>query len=208
MRAVLTLATFVAACGSRSQLLVEDPGTGVDASAHDAAKVDAPPPPRPRCPAAEGPSPETCTLDGYLCEIPGSLTPFCNPTWKCKDGRWTLLPVGRTYTVPHIPQMDGNCEWPCRTGSCPSRQPGRRDRCDESAHDTCCQYADAACSCIGTEWLCTPAAPGCPLPRPAFGSRCEGPGRTCEYYQCGLYGFFAEMVCEDGHWRGLAREEC
>ena len=184
----LVLCVLAAACGGTTeQASASDSGT--DSATDSGLPQDSGPEAAPTCPAEAPSQTSPCPAVGFECQYGTNFFPGCSQVATCTASGWELAgpPSG------------------CTSSQCPASYAALNDgglqACAQSLQVTDCWYPQGVCQCSGglggpaqpLGWYCMPAAPGCPYPTPAPGSRCTTPGQVCEG-SCSGPG----VECDDG----------
>ncbi len=148
------------------------------------------------CPMVKPALLSKCSAPGLQCEYPSTDAGIqndigCSTIVQCDGSLWKH--AGFSLTCQLDSDNPALCPGPGSTGGI----------CSKSM---LCNYPTKICYCTSAsgggpvtdggslEWVCEPG-PGCPMPRPALGSKCSGTP-TCSYAPC-LYN----EVCLGGLWQ-------
>ena len=143
----------------------------------------------PSCPVSQPPPGGACPAIGLECEYGTDPNPACDPIVQCTASGWQSLGPSA-----------------CPGGTCPATygQVPVSQGCMPT--NLTCDYPEGTCICsLGTgpvglspHWMCWPAMPGCPSPRPRMGTPCGQPGLSCDYGAC---AGGVQLECKDGVWQ-------
>jgi hypothetical protein len=174
----LLLCVVAAACGGTTeQASASDAGTSstTDSATDSGLTQDSGPDAAPACPAEAPSQTSPCPAVGFQCQYGTNFFAGCSQIAACTASGWEL-------TGP--PSA-------CTSSQCPASytplNDGGPEACAQSLQVTDCWYPQGVCQCSAglggpaqpLGWYCISAAPGCPYPTPAPGSRCTTPGQIC-----------------------------
>jgi hypothetical protein len=170
------------------------------------------------CPATPPAGGSPCTAQNQVCEYGSSWWLECNLAVQCRSAD-----VGWAWTV----EFDGGgCGWLDSGAACPPTW--AEAMAVDAGFGMCpfvnCVYPEGFCGCgvgcgggggaprapapvdVPGFFVCIPAMPGCPEPRPLSGTRCDDAATGCSYgFACGCG---QEQQCTGGAWQAFPSPPC
>jgi hypothetical protein len=162
---------------------------------------------RPKCPAMEPTSGESCADLNLQCSYGDSAGAPCRRLYQCQagdGGQYWFLDPARQQSYPCQPLPDGYC---------PGSPPAKGGACVAASYNTPCVYGTLVCYCEGLgdaynvpgtmgAWGCLgpPADLNCPASLPNIGEGCSTSGTECDYAEGCLDPTSGNVFCFEGAW--------
>jgi hypothetical protein len=170
------------------------------------------------CPSTPPVGGSPCTTQSQVCEYGSSWWLECNLSVRCA--------LGSAGWVWSVESDGGGCGWLDSGGACPPTW--AEAMAVEAGPGMCpfvnCVYPEGFCGCgvncgggggaprapapvnVPGYFVCIPAMPGCPEPRPLSGTRCDDAAAACSYgFACGCG---QEQYCMGGAWQTYPSPPC